>query len=76
MARPSKRVHAEVPLAAYSICQFCAAHSISESFYYRLRTLGKGPVEIRVADKVTISVESAEAWRRQHEQVTATEPAA
>ena len=75
MTRPTSRARAEVPLLAYSIRQFCKAHNISESFYYRLRAQGLGPRELRALDKVVISIEAAEAWRRARE-IIETEPAA
>jgi len=57
----------QVPRAAYSIPEFCTAHRISESLYYKLRAHGLGPRELRVLKKVTISVEAAEEWRRARE---------
>ena len=53
-----------VELMAYSIRQFCEAHSISEAMYYKLRLAGKGPRETRVGDKPIISKESAAEWRQ------------
>ena len=48
---------------AYTISEFCVAHRISESFYYKIRNLGQGPRETRKGDKVLISFEAAAAWR-------------
>jgi hypothetical protein len=33
---------------AYSIDEFCQMHGISRAFYYKLRSAGKGPVEMEV----------------------------
>jgi hypothetical protein len=48
---------------AYTIPEFCVAHRISESFYYKIRLLGLGPRETRKGDKIIISFESAADWR-------------
>jgi hypothetical protein len=53
--------------AAYSIREFCAAHRISESMYFKLREKGLGPREARALTKVLITQESAAEWRRQRE---------
>lgn len=52
-----------VERAAYNVREFCIAHRISESFYYKIRKLGLGPREHRTLDKVTITYESAREWR-------------
>jgi len=64
-------------LGAYDIADFCQAHGISKSLYYRLRSEGKGPVETRIAPgKAIITRESAAAWRERMEhgssELTAT----
>lgn len=56
---------ADVPRVSYSVAEFCVAHRISESFFYKLRGLGLGPRETRVLGKVTITLEDAGAWRRE-----------
>jgi len=61
-----------VSIAAYSIAGFCAAHDISESFYFKLREQGLGPREMRVGARVLISFEAAERWRRDRETVSDT----
>jgi hypothetical protein len=48
-----------VPRATYTIPEFCKAHRISESMYYKLRAVGLGPREMRALRKVTISIEAA-----------------
>ncbi len=58
---------------AYSIPEFCEAHRISESMYYKIRGLGLGPKETRALTKIIITKESAADWRR--DRTTATEAA-
>jgi hypothetical protein len=62
------------PPAAYSIPQFCAAHNISESFYFKLQRQGLGPAEMRLGTRVLITQEAAQQWRRERE-VVARRPA-
>jgi hypothetical protein len=57
---------------AFSIREFCAAHRISESMYYKLREAGLGPREARALTKVIITQEAAADWRRQREAQTQT----
>lgn len=64
MARPEvtgRRIQSSPD--AYSISEFCAAHGISESFYYKLKAQGLTPAEMRVGTRRIISKESAAAWR-------------
>jgi len=63
-----------IPVAAYSITEFCQAHRLSESMYFKLRGQGLGPDEMIVGRRRMISVEAAAAWRREREQA-ATEAA-
>jgi hypothetical protein len=58
---------------AYSIPEFCEAHRISESMYYKIRSVGLGPKETRALSKIIITKESAADWRR--ERTTAIEAA-
>jgi hypothetical protein len=70
MARPEvtgRRVIADQPIAAFSIREFCAAHRISQSMYYKLRNMGLGPREMQVGARRLISQESAAEWRRARE---------
>jgi hypothetical protein len=64
--RPSIRCP-PVPAAAYSIREFCAAHRLSESMYFKLRNQGLGPDEMSVGSRRIISFEAAERWRRARE---------
>jgi phage terminase small subunit len=56
---------------AYSIAEFCDAHSISRSTYYRLKRHGLAPAEMLVLGKPLISVEAATSWRAQMTHGTA-----
>lgn len=49
---------------ADTVKDFCKSHSISESFFYKLRTQGKAPNIIKVGNKTLITSESAEHWRK------------
>lgn len=55
---------------AYSIPEFCEAHRISESMYYKIRKEGQGPREARALTKVIITKEAAADWRRARETTT------
>jgi len=68
--RPSIR-GPPVPAAAYSIREFCAAHRLSESMYFKLRNQGLGPDEMEVGRRRLISYEAASVWRREREVKTA-----
>jgi hypothetical protein len=52
---------------AFSIAEFCKAHGISESMYFKMRALGLGPREMIVGTRRLISFEAAAAWRRARE---------
>ena len=62
------------PTDAFSIPFFCARHDISIAHYYRLRSEGQAPAEMRVGGRVLISKESAQQWRRECEQTTPKHP--
>ena len=65
-----------IPLLAFTIAQFCKAHGLSESMYFKLREQGRGPQEMSYGRRRAISFEAAEQWRREREaEVTATEAA-
>ena len=57
--------------AAYTIPTLCAAHHLSESFYFKLKNMGLGPREMRVGARVLITFEAAADWRREREAETA-----
>ena len=58
--------NADAP-AAYFISEFCAAHRLSPSMYFKLKSVGKAPAEMQVGRRRMVSVEAAEAWRRERE---------
>jgi excisionase family DNA binding protein len=53
---------------AYTIPQFCERHGISRSGLYNALKNGEGPRVMKVGNRVLISREAAEAWRREREQ--------
>jgi hypothetical protein len=53
--------------AAFTIAEFCKAHRISQSMYFKLRNLGLGPREMAVGSRKLISQESAAEWRKARE---------
>ena len=57
---------------AYTVREFCEAHRISRSALYGLWREGIGPRFISIGIKKLISVEAAEAWRREREAATLT----
>ena len=61
---------------AFSIRAFCKRHSISESFFHKLRSLGLGPAIMRVGARVLISKESAARWRAEREAAAQRQDAA
>ena len=60
------------PTAVFSRASFCAAHGISEAFYFKLRDQGLGPDEMRLGARVFITHEAAERWRRAREKASMT----
>ena len=65
-----------IPTAAYSIREFCEAHRVSESMYFKLRNQGLGPAEMSVGRRRLISHEASSVWRREREVEAATSSAA
>lgn len=61
-----------VSRGAYTVAEFCEAHRISQSMYFKLRNAGLGPREMRAGRRVTISLEAATDWRRAREQASQT----
>ena len=59
--------------AADTIPEFCCRHSISQSFYFKLKKLGLGPREMELGSAKRISREAGAEWRRAREQAR-TEP--
>jgi len=62
-----RAVKPPTPAAAYSISEFCQAHGISLSSYFKMQREGIGPKEMRVLGRKMISLEAAAAWRRARE---------
>jgi hypothetical protein len=60
------------PRLALTIPEFCAAHRISEGFYYKLKKQHEGPREMRLGTRKVISLEAAAEWRREREAAGAT----
>jgi predicted DNA-binding transcriptional regulator AlpA len=52
---------------ALSIDEFCDAHGISRSMYYKLKAQGKAPREMEVGTRRLISDEAGADWRRARE---------
>jgi hypothetical protein len=60
-----------IPPAAYTIEQFCEAHQMSVSMYFKMRARGEGPDEMSYGRRRAISLEAAARWRAQKEAETA-----
>jgi hypothetical protein len=75
MARPEvtgRKVVAGPTFAAFTIAEFCRAHRISQSMYFKMRNTGLGPREMRVGVRVLITFEAAADWRAERERAAAT----
>jgi hypothetical protein len=60
------------PQLALTIAQFCQAYGgFSPAMFFKLKKLGLGPREMRIGRRVMISMQSAEAWRREREEAAA-----
>jgi len=58
-------------IRAYSIPEFCRTHGgISEAFFHKLVSEGRGPKLMKVGTRTLVSVEAAAAWRAQQEAAT------
>ena len=53
---------------AYTINEFCKAHDISRSLFYKLQANGKGPEIFTLGRRVLISAYAAEKWLKEIEQ--------
>ncbi len=63
-----RKVLADQPhAAAFTIAEFCRAHRISQSMYFKQRALGLGPREMVVGTRKLISQEAAAEWRKARE---------
>jgi hypothetical protein len=54
-------------VVAYTIPEFCQSHKLSEAFYFKLKSEGRGPLEMKVGRRRMISAEAAAAWRQAQE---------
>lgn len=53
---------------AQSVDQFCIAHGLSKSMFYKLLKAGNAPRIMKVGRRTLISFEAAEEWRKNLEQ--------
>jgi hypothetical protein len=56
-----------LPFLAFTIAEFCKANSFSPAMYWKLKSQGLGPVEMKIGRRVLISMEAASNWQRQRE---------
>jgi hypothetical protein len=56
---------------AFTVAEFCASYRLSRSGLYQQWAQGTGPKFFKIGAKILISVEAAEAWRREREAATA-----
>jgi predicted DNA-binding transcriptional regulator AlpA len=55
------------PQQYVTIAEFCERFGISRAFYFKLRTQGEGPDEVRIGSrKVVITMEAVQAWEKEH----------
>ena len=52
----------------YTVFQFCGAHNISRSMFYKQMKLGQGPRLMQVGRRRMISNEAAAEWRQRMER--------
>ncbi len=56
---------------AFSVREFCEAHSLSRALFYKLLSQGKGPRLSKVGSRTLITAEDAADWRRRIAEETA-----
>ncbi len=59
------------PAAWYTIREFCAAHRLSISMFFKLKADKRGPRETAVGSRRYITFEDAAAWRAAQKEATA-----
>jgi hypothetical protein len=59
------------PAAWYTIREFCVAHRLSISMFFKLKADKRGPRETAVGSRRYITFEDAAAWRAAQQQETA-----
>jgi predicted DNA-binding transcriptional regulator AlpA len=47
-----------------SVAEFCRVHSLSHSYFYKLRKQGRAPPSFTIGRKRLISADAAEVWRQ------------
>lgn len=57
-----------VERAAFSVDEFCAAHTITKPLFYKLMKNGQGPRIMKAGTRTLISIEAAADWRRAMEE--------
>jgi predicted DNA-binding transcriptional regulator AlpA len=62
-----RSVTGRVERAAFSIDEFCTAHGLSRSMFYKLEGQGLAPRTMSIGTRRLISAESAAEWRRARE---------
>src|SRR5438045_7640649 len=73
---PAGKDRPQVARQAMSIKEFCAAHGIGRTTFYKLRKSGRAPRQMVLCGRMRmISAEAAEAWRLEIEEA-ARQPAA
>jgi hypothetical protein len=60
-----------VPPAWYSVREFCLAHRLSISMYFKLKAQGRGPREIAVGSRRYVTFDDAAAWRAAQKEAVA-----
>lgn len=57
-----------IPKFAFSIDEFCRAHSLSRATLYNEWAAGRGPRKMKVGQRTLISLEAATDWRHDMEE--------
>lgn len=50
-----------------SVLQFCEAHAISRSMFFKLTKAGRGPRTTKIGRKTVVSIGAASEWRKKIE---------
>ena len=53
-----------IAVAAFSVKDFCASHSISRSMFYKLVKEGRAPRLLKLGTRTLVSAEAAAKWRQ------------
>lgn len=72
----AEKVPPNIQHASYLIPEWCARRRMSESMYFKIRKMKKGPKETRAGKHVTISHEADAEWVKQREEESQQELAA